>query len=156
MATLRSISLAAALLLAASTFAQTPAEHSAHHPADAASAAGKSPVAPKSATPGPMSMADMEAHMKAMQAMHEKMAGAKTAQERQALLAEHMKLMQQGMAMMGGMRGGMGMGQMPGGAASAPMDPQMRQQMMEKRMDMMQSMMQMMMDRMQAMPPATK
>jgi len=155
MATLRSIPLAAALLLAASTFAQTPAEHAAHHPADAASNAGKSP-ATKGGAAGPMSMADMDAHMKAMQAMHEKMAAAKTAQERQALMAEHMKLMQQGMAMMGGMRGGMGMGQMPGGAASAPMDPQMRQQMMEKRMDMMQSMMQMMMDRIQAMPPATK
>ena len=75
--------------------------------------------------------------------------------------AEHMKLMQEGMAMMEGMgpgaMGGMGMGGMrgagPAGAAGAPMDMATRQQTMERRMEMMQSMMQMMMDRMGA-PPA--
>ena len=159
MATLRSITLAAALLLSGAAFAQTAAEHAAHHPADGASApSAKAPAAKPPAT-GSAGMADMDAHMKAMRAMHDRMAAAKTAKEREALMAEHMKLMQQGMVMMGGMpggMGGMGMGAMPGAAASAPMDPQMRQQMMEKRMDMMQSMMQMMMDRMQATPPASK
>lgn len=108
-------------------------------------------------------MAMMDAHMAKMREMHEKMTrAAGTPQERQALMAEHMKLMHEGMAMMGGMGpggiGGMGMGGMrgmaPAGAASAPMDMATRHQMMEKRMEMMQSMMQMMMDRMG--PPAAR
>jgi hypothetical protein len=88
--------------------------------------------------------------MKAMQQMHEKMLAAKTPAERNALMAEQMKLMQNGMNMMGGM-GGMGAGAAPG----KPADMAARQGMMEQRMDMMQSMMQMMMDRMQSVP-ATK
>jgi hypothetical protein len=103
-------------------------------------------------------MARMDAQMKNMQAMHEKMMGAKTPAERNALMAEHMRSMQGGMAMMEGMgdmqgppsspgapgvEGGMGSGMM--GAMGA------RHQMMEKRMQMMQMMMKMMMDRM---PPA--
>lgn len=63
-------------------------------------------------------------------------------------MAEHMKLMRQGIAMLEGMSGRTGMGETPGGAAGAPMEPQMRQQLLEKRMGMMQSMMRMMMDRM--------
>ncbi|MCY1552249.1 hypothetical protein D9M68_886320 [compost metagenome] len=96
-------------------------------------------------------MAAMDQHMKAMQAMHEKMAAAKTPEERQALMAEHMILMKGGMAMMKSMDGGMpGMGGMQGGKGMGG-DMAARQEMMEKRMDMMESMMQMMMDRM---PPA--
>ena len=109
-------------------------QHKAHHPAGAASAAMPAPATGKPA--GMPDMAMMDKHMKAMQAMHEKMASAKTPAEREALMAEHMKLMQDGMSMMGGMA--------PGKAPTAAA----RQQMMEKRMDMMQSMMQMMMDRM--------
>jgi hypothetical protein len=129
--------------------AQDTDEHSAHHPADAPGAAttGKTPAQQMDKE----QMAAMDQHMKAMQAMHEKMAAAKTPEERQALMAEHMKLMKGGMAMMKSMDGGMpGMGGMQGGKG---MDGDMaaRQQMMEKRMDMMESMMQMMMDRM---PPA--
>jgi hypothetical protein len=108
-------------------------------------------------------MAMMNAHMTKMREMHEKMSRAGTPQERQALMADHVKLMQEGMAMIGGMgpggmgdKGSMGMGGMrgmgPAGAASAPMDMATRQQMMEKRMEMMQSMMQMMMDRMGSSP----
>ena len=128
-------------------YAQNKEEHQEHHPAsDATAAPGK--VAPRST--GADRMAAMDQHMKAMQAMREKMAAAKTPAERQALMAEHMKLMQGGMAMMGQMRGMMGMQGAPGMAG--PMAE--RQQMMEKRMDMMESMMQMMVDRMPA--PATK
>jgi hypothetical protein len=109
----------------------------------------------------PDQMARMDAQMKSMQAMHEKMMNAKTAAERNALMAEHMKAMQGGMAMMEGM------GDMSGmqGAPSAPATPGMGggmaggmmggmsapHQTMEKRMQMMQMMMKMMMDRM---PPA--
>jgi hypothetical protein len=38
--------------------------------------------------------------MKRMQEMHQKMMAAKTPEERQALMAEHMKAMQGGMSMM--------------------------------------------------------
>jgi hypothetical protein len=84
-----------------------------------------------------------------MQAMHEKMMSAKTPEERQALMAEHMKMMQDGMGMMKQMGAMSGMGGMEGGKG---MNGNMadRQQMMEKRMEMMESMMQMMMDRMPA------
>jgi len=141
----RILSTLALAIAAMGASAQTPGDRAAHHPAQGASA----PAADR--------MDGMDAHMKAMQAMHERMAAARTHEERQALMAEHMKLMQDGMTMMRGM----GMGGTPGskgklGMPGGVMTPQMRQQMMEKRMDMMQSMMQMMMDRMQAMPPASK
>lgn len=72
--------------------------------------------------------------MKSMQEMHDKMMAAKTPEERQALMADHMKAMQGGMGMMGQMRGAQG------GTSTSP-------EMMAKRMDMMEMMMQMMMDR---------
>ena len=123
--------------------AQKADEHKDHHPAGATSAIAAAPARPANA-PG---MAAMDQHMKAMQTMHEKMMAAKTPEERQALMAEHMKLMQEGMGMMKGM-GGKGMGGM-GMASGQNMGSGMteRQQMMEKRMDMMESMMQMMVDR---------
>ncbi|MDO9235534.1 MAG: hypothetical protein Q7U28_05800 [Aquabacterium sp.] len=105
-------------------------------------------------TPGSADqMAAMDKQIKAMRDMHEKMANAKTAEERNALMAEQMKTMQDGMAMMN-MMGGSGMGGMGGMQGGKPMqgDINQRQQMMEKRMDMMQSMMQMMMDQMPAAP----
>lgn len=106
-----------------------------HHPAGEVSA----PAA--KAKPGP---AAVQSLMKSMQAMHEKMMAAKTPEERDALMAEHMKLMQRGMSMMQSMR-----------SEGTKTDPAVRQRMMEMRMDMMQSMMQMMMDRAPA-PPAGK
>jgi hypothetical protein len=131
--------ITATAALGLSGCAQTPPGHAAHHPGASTPAAGPA-----------MPMARMDEHMKSMRSMHDRMARAKTPEERNALMAEHHKLMQDGMGMMGGMGpGGMGgmMGNMPGPGG----DPAARQQMMEKRMDMMQSMMQMMMDRM---PPA--
>ncbi|OGA95512.1 MAG: hypothetical protein A3E79_10845 [Burkholderiales bacterium RIFCSPHIGHO2_12_FULL_61_11] len=96
----------------------------------------------------PDQMARMDAQMKTMQGMHEKMMNAKTPEERNKLMAEHMKAMQDGMAMMGGMGGMGGMKGMQGMTG----DMGARQQMMEKRMEMMQSMMQMMMDRLPVEP----
>jgi hypothetical protein len=91
--------------------------------------------------------------MKDMQAMRDKMMNAKTSAERQALMNEHMKTMQEGMAMMKGMKGMGGMhGKegMPGmsGMKEMPVDMGKHHQMMEMRMDMMQTMMEMMMQRM--------
>ena len=91
-------------------------------------------------------MAHMDEHMKAMREMHEKMERARTPEEKSALMAEHMKLMQDGMAMMDGMGPAAKDGMKDKGPMSG--DMAMRGQTMEKRMEMMQSMMQMMMDRM--------
>ena len=105
----------------------------------------------------PSPMAAMEPRMKAMQEMHQKMMGAKTPAERQALMADHMKAMQDGMAMMkempagmGGMQGMAGMGDGKG----MPADMAKRHQMMTDHMAMMQMMMDMMADRMPAAPAA--
>ena len=137
-------------LVVATTFgsgaalAQTAQEHAAHHP-DAASAATSSVARGKASKPGALvpSSAQMAAMMESMQAMHDKMTAAKSPEERQALMAEHMKTMQEGMAMMSQMQGGMDQGTMP-------------HAMMAKRMDMMQMMMQMMMDRQADQTPAGK
>ena len=108
----------------------------------------------------------MHDHMKAMQAMRDKMMNAKTPVERQALMEEHMKSMHEGMAMMKGMKDMKGMGGMHGkagmpgmsGMKDMPMDMSKHHQMMEMRMDMMQTMMEMMMQRMPGatVPPASR
>ena len=142
--------------LSLSVMAQTADEHKAHHPAGSTSPAStQMKAAAKPTGAGQMAgMAKMDEHMKAMQAMHERMLAAKTSEERKALMDEHMKLMQDGMAMTQQMGAGMqGMGGMQGGKGM-PANMAERQQMMEKRMQMMESMMQMMMDGMQT--PATK
>ena len=112
-----------------SSTAKQAEEHQAHHPA--------AKTAPK------VDPAKFDQQMKTMQEMHQKMMDAKTPAERTALMKDHMKSMQDGMAMMGQMRGGkggMGMGGMGGEKSMGP-------EMMGKRMDMMEMMMQMMMDR---------
>lgn len=94
----------------------------------------------------PEPMAKMDAQMKTMQAMHQKIMNAKTPEEKKALMAEHMKSMQEGMAMMRGMDGA-GMGAMKG-MPGIMGNMGEHHQMMEKRMEMMTTMMQMMMDQM--------
>ena len=136
----------------AQAWAAKDEKHDAHHPAGAASAPATKTMPGK---PNP-AMARMDTQMKAMGEMHDKMMAAKTPEERNALMAEHKKTMQDGMVMMkgmssggmAGMQGGMqgGMGMKKGGASA------MSHEMMEKRMDMMQSMMQMMMDHHVALP----
>lgn len=101
-----------------------------------------------------MPMAHADPRMKAMTDMHQKMMNAKNPAERQALMADHMKAMQDGMTMMkemhGGMRGMSGMGDGKG----MPSDMAKRHQMMTDHMAMMQMMMDMMMQRMPTTPAA--
>jgi hypothetical protein len=158
MKTVSTISLALALVAAASpNWAAQHDQHKGHHPA------GSPPMSktmPGKTTP---EMARMANHMKAMQEMHDKMMAAKTPEERNALMAEHMTTMQEGMAAMksmggmggmNGMGGKEGMGGMSGmaHAKATPANMAQRQTMMEQRMDMMQSMMEMMADRLPQMP----
>ncbi len=98
----------------------------------------------------PNHTAKMDAQMETMQRMHDKMMNAKTPEERSKLMTEHMKTMQEGMAMMEGMPSA-GMGAMKGMPGMA-CEMSSHHPTMEKRMEMMQSMMEMMMDRMQATP----
>jgi len=107
----------------------------AHHPQGAAA-------------PGPAASASqMDRQMKSMQEMHEKKMAAKSPEERAALMKDHMKAMQDSMAMMGRMKDGKG--GIEGGMSMGP-------EMMGKRMDMMEMMMQMMMDRESMSTPATR
>ena len=125
-------------LVAPSAWAATDDQHAGHHPAAGASGPAAKAM-PGKANP---SMARMGAQMKVMRDMHDKMVAATTPEERNALMAEHMKAMQDGMAMMNGMAApGMTSGRGEMGASH---------QAMEERMEMMQTMMQMMMDRLPA------
>ena len=154
------------LFVAGCAIAQSPKpadEHAGHHPGDAQSGGVAVQSAPAATTPPTPDAFDRQ--MKAMQEMHKKMQVAKTPAERSALMDEHMKLMQSGMAMMGagssgGMGMGMGMGMMQQGAQAKPAAPAASgtsgmmgmYAQMERRMAMMEQMMQMMVDLQAAMP----
>ena len=108
------------------------------------------PTMPMGSTPAsnmatPERMAAMDGQMKTMRDMHTKMMNAKTPEERQALMGEHMKAMQGGMDMMKGMSG---MGDSKGMSS----DMAQHHTMMTQHMAMMQMMMDMMSQRM---PPAS-
>ena len=139
-------SLSLALLIStvgASAWAADADSHQAHHPAGTASAPATKAM-PGRTRPD---MARMDSQMKAMHEMHDKMMAAKTPAERDALTAEHMKIMQDSMTMMNGMSpGGMG------GTSGTKGDMAAHHRTMESRMEMMQATMQMMMDRLPAAP----
>ncbi|MDN8618919.1 hypothetical protein [Variovorax ginsengisoli] len=122
-------------------------EHETHHPA--------AETAPK------VDPVKFDQQMKTMREMHQKMVAAKTPAEHAALMRDHMKVMQDGMAMMEQMGGGMPMMDqmsggmpMPGGGMSS-MPGGMHKDIMQ-RMAMMQMMMQMMVDREVVGSPAAK
>ena len=139
----------AAVTMASPAWAATDAQHDSHHPAATPSVqlAQAKPGNAGPGTPGMGGMGGMDTQMQTMREMHDKMLAAKTPEERNALMAEQMKIMQNSMNMMGGMG--------PGAMKGKPGDMAARQGMMEQRMEMMQSMMQLMMDRMPSIP-ATK
>ena len=111
-------------------------------------------AAPANSMASPERMAAMDAQMKTMHDVHVKMKNAKTPEERQALMADHMKAMQGGMGMMKGMSGMSGMGAMGamGGQAGMPADTAQHQKMMGQHMSMMEMMLDMMQQRMPAAP----
>ncbi len=97
--------------------------------------------------------------LKDMQAQMDKIRQTSDPKEREKLLAEHMKSMEEGMQMMRGMGGGT-MGMMGGGAGGGMMGGGQRgsggqsPQMLERRMDMMQMMMEQMMQHQEMMQQA--
>jgi len=158
--------LAMTALAVALTFGSPAFADDAHHPETAASAAKTMPAKPAVKNPAP-TVQKMQDNVKKMQPQLDRIAKAKTDEERQKAMADHMSTMQENMMMarsmqadamgcpmmddMGkGMMGKGGMGMMMGGAKAEGAPDHMQQ--MEKRMDMMQDMMKMMMDRMPAAP----
>jgi len=136
--------------------ATTPEGYAAHHPTATASAPS-------------LDAGRFGQQMQTMQVMHQRMLSAKTPDERAALMGEHMKAMQDGMAMMSQMGGempmggmgmwGMGTKGMGKDGSAMPMHKGERSsehESMRRRMDMMQMMMQMMMDRQAALPAGVK
>jgi len=95
-------------------------DHATHHPAPAA--AGESATKPQMA-PGAGMMKNMEAHMQAMNGMHQKMVAAQTPEERQALMADHMKSMPANGPDMQGCRQMMGSMMNPTGDAPSAAEP---------------------------------
>ena len=141
-----------ALIVAALTTAFAGSAHAQAEPAPA----GMAPMT--MAAPG--SMTAMEPRMMAMKNMHQKMMAARSPAERQALMAEHMKAMQGGMALMKEKQGGKhAMGGMAGMTSMGDgpiMQAEMakREQMMSDHTATMQMMMDMMTQRMPASPAA--
>ena len=127
-------------LFGASAWSAQDDQHQGHHPAGSASAPVSKTMPDKSGAEA----ARMDSQMKTMGAMHDRMMAAKTPEERSALMPDHMKAMQGGMAMMAGTA--------PAGMPGMNGDMAAHHQTMEKRMEMMQAMMQMMMDRLPAGP----
>lgn len=94
------------------SWAQTPDEHNVHHPAATATPGAPSSTAQANPADNAVLAGKMDTHIKAMHEFHEKLQNASPA-ERQALMADHQSLMQDGMNMMGMASAGMqGMGMM--------------------------------------------
>jgi len=145
--------IAASIALAMPAFADD-----AHHP-EPAGAAQTTPAQPDGKT-----MQNMQDNLTRMRAQLERLAKAKTPEERQKIMSEHLRTMQENMTMARGMQSGMtgcpmmqgggmgmmggkgmmggGMGMMGQGMASPEDMMAKRMEMMEKRMDMMQMRMQ--------------
>lgn len=136
-----------------------------HHPDKASPPSKAAPTAKSQASD--KSTAQMQEHMKRMQDIMAKLQKTTDPAERQKLMAEHTKEMQEGMQLMRSMGGGMMQGMMGGGMMSdapkggagkpgmgggAPISPEM----MERRMDMMQMMMEQMMQHQRALEGAPK
>jgi hypothetical protein len=112
----------------------------------------------------------IDAQLARMREMHDRLAKATTPAQREALMTEHMQVMQDGMTMMREMSSGsmgddeMGVGMAAGAMGGNGTDAGMHERMgpgmaahhgaMHRRMQMMEAMMQMMMDRL-AEPPAS-
>lgn len=154
------------VLLAAATFAWAPvafsaapstdAEHEQHHPKEEAKKPAKKPapaVAPAAApsvAPQAKGNPDLDAQVAHLRAIRERLSRANTPEERQALMAERSKVMQDAMAIMHkdmmGMTGPGGMTSSQRKGQAAPAQMQMCQDMMGQHMAFMQEMMQGMMD----------
>ena len=116
------------------------AQDDSHNPASAAITSDFKAVPGKPS----LQIALMDTQLKAMGEVHDKMMAARTPEERNALMPEHMQAMQDAATMMNGMTAR--------GMAGKKGDMAAHHRMMDKRMEMMQATMLLMMDRL---PPET-
>jgi hypothetical protein len=150
MKSIRSYTLTAMLVLGGpAVLAADEVDHAAHH-AGVAVPSATPPTATTSEGTDNGTMIKMDAQMQAMEKMHNKMMNAKSPEERKAMMAEHMKAMQDGMKMMEGMSVKRDMGGMSKMKEALPASAATHHEMMERRMGMMEMMMRMMMDRLPA------
>lgn len=140
METLSRLTVAMALIFAAPVFADD-----AHHPEEAGVAAAPAKAAPAA----PATIKQMQGNVKEMQAQLDRLGKAKTDEERQKVVAEHMRTMMENMNLAKGMQAGMmdcesmhgGMMMKHGAVAdpSVPAPDRLRQ--LERRMERMERMM---------------
>ena len=116
--------------------------------------AGKAAVQPSRSMDAKAQMEQMDAQMKKMRALHDKMIRAATPDERQKLMEEQHKAIQEGMGMINQMTGGMSDGTYLEQKSNPP-DPNGTMQMMQKGIDLMAMMTQMMMDQLGLIAPPT-
>lgn len=165
---IHSITLSVVVFASAFACAVDQNDHQAHHDATAASSKVSKTDNSKASLVKPAahecmekeSMEKMDSQMKAMEEIHQKIMNAKTVEERKTYMAEHMKTMQGGMAVMNGMSKTC-MAPKADVAAVKNTDTEKKSDMtcdmhcemkahnnmMEKRLDMMEAMMQMVIDR---------
>jgi hypothetical protein len=150
-----------ALLLGTNiVFSQAPAdEHAGHHPPGDTTPATPPESRPSTQAVGPAGMPQMQDKMKTMQELMLKVRASKDPAERQQLLQQHSKAMQDQMGMMrgmGGQGGMMGGGmRMGGGMQGGTSPPANAQQTMQAHMEMMQMMMDQMQQHLEAQQDAT-
>ena len=114
------------------------AQDDSHHP----TAATTVPASKGMPSKPSLQIALMDTQLKAMGDVHDKLMAAKTPEERNALMPEHMQAMQDAATMMNGMTAR--------GMAGKKGDMAAHHRMMDKRMEMMQATMLLMMDRLPA------
>ncbi|CAG9172705.1 hypothetical protein [Cupriavidus pinatubonensis] len=145
------------VLLAAATIAWAPAafsaspstdaEHEQHHPKEAAKKPTKKPAVAPAPAPQATGNPDLDSQVAHLRAIRERLSRANTPEERQALIAERDKVMQDAMAIMHKDMERMGMaGPGKGKGQATPAQMQMCHDMMGQHMAFMQEVMPMMMD----------
>jgi cytochrome c-type biogenesis protein CcmH/NrfG len=140
----RTILILAIACASVGSWAQTGTDQTRHHPQTMSPAEASARHSARAGHVG--QMAAMDTRMKAMHDIHAQFLSAKTPDERNALMAQHMQAMRDGMETLD-MMGPDGMSSMKR-EKHFPRSPEERTRMMEKRMEMMELMMQMAMDRM--------
>lgn len=139
----------ASLLVALAAVAWIPLAFSAPPASDPAHDHNHAQQRPKVSAEAPKGNADMDAQIAHLRAIRERLSRANTPEERQALMAERAKVMQDAMATMhktGGMGGQSGMHASTGTSKATAAQMSMCHDMMGQHMALMQEMMQSMMD----------
>ncbi len=138
----------AALLISAMATATAFADEKEEHYKEGTKGVSPEVIRPEYLDKMKMHNDQMEAHLKDMQSLMDKMHATKDAKERRKLMDEHAKSMHELMKNMRSTSDEMKMGMMAGGPKTGGQMPEgekLRQHLLEKRIDMMNTMMEQMM-----------